>query len=117
MPKLLDLVQTTKAISLTYECINLIMLGIPPTDTPESQTQFNQTVVQTCSEKLKQLVESEDQNLKYLGLKCMYKLMLLRPAVIAEQKELLYKCLVDQDSGIRHRTLELVCGIVSNVLF
>ena len=58
-------------------------------------------------------VRDPDPNLKYLGLTGLTSLMRSNPRVVAEHRELVLTCLVDEDVTIRLRALELITGMVT----
>ena len=59
------------------------------------------------------MVRDPDANLKYLGLTGLTSLMRSNPKVVAEHRELVLECLVDEDVTIRLRALELITGMVT----
>ena len=119
--KLLDplsaIVKNTAAKSLLYEAVYTITLALPycrkadgtmPASVPD--------IVQMCSQTLKEFVEDSDQNLKYLGLVGFGSLMTSHPQVLSqtrEHKDLILKCLSDEDITIRTRALELLSGMAT----
>jgi AP-3 complex subunit delta len=62
---LTNIINTTPAKSLLYECIHTVSVGMTP----------HLPIVQLSMDKLKGFVEDEDQNLKYLGLLAMGNFM------------------------------------------
>ncbi|EKX52394.1 Adaptor protein complex 3 subunit delta, partial [Guillardia theta CCMP2712] len=100
---LTNLINTTPAKSLLYEAIHTVSVGMTP----------HLEIVQLSMEKLKDFVEDEDQNLKYLGLLAMGNFMKVHPRIVAEHKTMILKCLNDEDITIRHRALDLVSGMVT----
>ena len=65
---LTNIINTTPAKSLLYECIHTVSVGMTP----------HLPIVQLSMDKLKGFVEDEDQNLKYLGLLAMGNFMRVR---------------------------------------
>lgn len=100
---LTNIIQTTPAKSLLYECIHTVSVGM---------TQHI-GIVQLSMEKLKGFVEDEDQNLKYLGLLAMGNLIKVHPRVVSEHKGMILKCLDDDDITIKQRALDLVSGMIT----
>jgi len=98
-----NLIQTTPAKSLLYECLCTVTRGMSK----------HMTVVKLASEKLKMFVEDPDQNLKYLGLLGLNNLMDQYPRIIADIKDTIIACLNDDDITIRQRSLDLLCGVVN----
>jgi AP-3 complex subunit delta-1 len=116
--KLLDplttIIQNTGAKSLQYECIHTVTLALPFTKREDGSESKNvPAVVKLCSDYLKGFIEDSDQNLKYLGLVGLVNLMKSNPRIVADHREMVLKCLTDDDVTIRTRALELLAGIVS----
>ncbi|KAK3118037.1 AP-3 complex subunit delta [Paratrimastix pyriformis] len=100
---LTNLITTTHAKSLQYECINTVVMGC---------TEFL-PLVRLCVDKLKEFVEHQDQNLKYLGLLGLYNIMKAHPKAVVEHRQLVITCLEDADVSIRLRALDLLSGMVT----
>lgn len=116
--KLLDpmasIIQSTQAKSLQYECIFTITEGLPYAKREDgSEAKNTGAIVQLCSDYLRGFIEDNDQNLKYLGLVGLVNLMRSYPRVVVEHRDLVLKCLNDDDVTIRTKALELLAGIVS----
>eukprot|EP00596_Hydrurales_sp_CCMP1899_P000436 CAMPEP_0119039688 /NCGR_PEP_ID=MMETSP1177-20130426/9301_1 /TAXON_ID=2985 /ORGANISM="Ochromonas sp, Strain CCMP1899" /LENGTH=993 /DNA_ID=CAMNT_0007003873 /DNA_START=91 /DNA_END=3072 /DNA_ORIENTATION=+ len=116
--KLLDplttIIQNTGAKSLQYECIHTVTLALPFTKREDGSESKNvPAVVKLCSDYLTGFIEDSDQNLKYLGLVGLVNLMKSNPRIVADHREMVLKCLTDDDVTIRTRALELLAGIVS----
>uniref|UniRef100_A0A0B7A1L1 AP-3 complex subunit delta n=1 Tax=Arion vulgaris TaxID=1028688 RepID=A0A0B7A1L1_9EUPU len=100
---LTNLIHSTSAMSLLYECINTVIAGIP-----------NHTAsIQLCVQKLRILIEDSDQNLKYLGLLAMSRILSTHPKSVQGHKDLILQCLDDRDESIRLRALDLLYGMVT----
>ena len=69
--------------------------------------------IQLCVQKLRILIEDSDQNLKYLGLLAMGKILKTNPKSVQGHKDLIMQCLDDTDESIRLRALDLLYGMVS----
>uniref|UniRef100_A0A8C5AXT3 Adaptor related protein complex 3 subunit delta 1 n=1 Tax=Gadus morhua TaxID=8049 RepID=A0A8C5AXT3_GADMO len=91
-PSSLSTSNSTSAMSLLYECVNTVIL---------------------CVQKLRILIEDSDQNLKYLGLLAMSKILKTHPKSVQSHKDLILQCLDDKDESIRLRALDLLYGMVS----
>ena len=80
--KLLDpltnLINTTSAMSLLYECIMTMIKGMP------SHTSS----IQLCVSKLSLFVEDADQNLKYLGLLALGEIVKEHSKIIQPQRDM-----------------------------
>lgn len=116
--KLLDplvtIIQNTGAKSLQYECIQTITESLLHTKREDGSDAKNvPEIVKLCSNYLRGFIEEPDQNLKYLGLVGLVSLLKSHPRHVVEHRELILKCLNDDDNTIRVRALELLTGIVS----
>eukprot|EP00808_Paulinella_micropora_P018737 g66473.t1 len=100
---LVDIITTTPAKSLLYECVHTLLCG----------QMKSKSIVNLCLEKLRMFIEDQDQNLKYLGLLGLHKLMLKHPRVVEEHQEVILECLSDEDPTIRLRALDLLTAMVS----
>uniref|UniRef100_A0A1I8J036 AP-3 complex subunit delta n=1 Tax=Macrostomum lignano TaxID=282301 RepID=A0A1I8J036_9PLAT len=107
---LTNLIHSTSAMSLLYECINTVIAVLISIS---SGLQNHATSVQLCVQKLQILIEDSDQNLKYLGLLAMTKILKTHPKSVQAHKELIMQCLDDKDESIRLRALSLLYGMVS----
>ncbi|EFO25936.1 hypothetical protein LOAG_02545 [Loa loa] len=108
---LTNLINSTSAMSLLYECINTVIAvlisissGVPGDHTAS---------IQLCVQKLGVLIEDSDQNLKYLGLLAMGKILQRHPKAVQAHKDIVLRCLDDKDESIRLRALDLLYGMVS----
>ena len=111
---LTTIIQNTSAKSLQYECIQTITEALLHTKREDgSDAKSVPTVVKLCSDYLKGFIEESDQNLKYLGLVGLVSLLKSHPRNVVEHRDIILRCLNDEDSTIRVRSLELLTGIVS----
>ncbi|KAL2652221.1 hypothetical protein R1flu_020349 [Riccia fluitans] len=94
----------TGAKSLLLECIETVTVGLSEHPIP----------VKLCVEKLSELMREEDRNLKYLGLRALANLMPAHPWAVAENKEMITKCLSHEDPSIQKGALRLIMGMVSD---
>eukprot|EP01114_Cavostelium_apophysatum_P002110 TRINITY_DN1183_c0_g1_i5.p1 TRINITY_DN1183_c0_g1~~TRINITY_DN1183_c0_g1_i5.p1 ORF type:complete len:1154 (-),score=375.58 TRINITY_DN1183_c0_g1_i5:267-3728(-) len=99
---LTNLMNTTTAMSLQYECIQTCTVGLSD----------HLPTIKLCISKLRNFVEDPDQNLKYLGLLALNNIMKIHPKAVAEHRDLVLNCLEDQDTSIRLRALDLLEGMV-----
>jgi AP-3 complex subunit delta-1 len=107
---LTNLINSTSAMSLLYECINTVLAVL--VSISKDQPNHN-SAIQVCLQKLRILIEDSDQNLKYLGLLAMSKILQTNPKAVQTHKDLLMQCLDDKDESIRLRSLDLLYGMVS----
>ena len=111
---LATIIQSTGAKSLQYECIHTITEALHFTRREDgTDAKSAAAVVKLCSDYLRGFNEDSDQNLKYLGLVGLVNLMKSHPRSVVDHRELILRCLNDDDITIRTRALELLAGIVS----
>ena len=97
-----DIIHSTSAMSLLYECINTVISG----DMLSSSS--GDTLAQLCIHKLRTFFDHDDQNLKYVGLIALTKLMNTYPDLVSKHQDIILKAVDDTDLSIRMRALELV---------
>ncbi|XP_013167088.1 PREDICTED: AP-3 complex subunit delta [Papilio xuthus] len=107
---LTNLIHSTSAMSLLYECINTVIAVLISIS---SGMPGHAASVQLCVQKLRVLIEDSDQNLKYLGLLAMSRILKSHPKSVQTHKDLVLTCLDDKDESIRLRALGLLYGMVS----
>ncbi|KAL1437791.1 hypothetical protein MTO96_048639 [Rhipicephalus appendiculatus] len=107
---LTNLIHSTSAMSLLYECINTVIAVLISIS---SGMPNHSASIQLCVQKLRILIEDSDQNLKYLGLLAMSKILKTHPRSVQAHKDLVLQCLDDKDESIRLRALDLLYGMVS----
>mmetsp|Transcript_22386 Transcript_22386/g.22573 ORF Transcript_22386/g.22573 Transcript_22386/m.22573 type:complete len:1277 (+) Transcript_22386:138-3968(+) len=111
---LATIIQNTTAKSLQFECINTVTHALPYTKRDDGTDAKNvPTIVKLCSDNLRQFIEDPDQNLKYLGLVGLVTLMQSHPKATVDHRDIVLKCLDDDDVTIRTRALELLAGMVT----
>ncbi|KAF1355228.1 adaptin N terminal region-domain-containing protein [Delphinella strobiligena] len=111
LPPLTQLIETTPAMSLLYECINgIIQGGILET---AAGTTEGDSIARLCVNKLRgMLVVEGDPNLKYVALLAFTKIVSSHPELVALHQDVIVECIDDPDISIRTRALELVTGMV-----
>jgi AP-3 complex subunit delta len=97
-------------MSLLYECINTVIAALISIS---SGMPNHSASIQLSVQKLRILIEDSDQNLKYLGLLVMSKILKTHPKSVQAYKDLILVCLDDKDESIRLRALDLLYGMVS----
>ncbi|XP_047633600.1 AP-3 complex subunit delta-1 isoform X1 [Phacochoerus africanus] len=107
---LTNLIHSTSAMSLLYECVNTVIAVLISLS---SGMPNHSASIQLCVQKLRILIEDSDQNLKYLGLLAMSKILRTHPKSVQAHKDLVLQCLDDKDESIRLRALDLLYGMVS----
>ncbi|KHN95399.1 AP-3 complex subunit delta [Metarhizium album ARSEF 1941] len=112
LPPLTNIIATTPAMSLLYECINGIIQGgiLGSTD----DTADTDEIATLCVNKLRGMVMIDgDPNLKYVALLAFNKIVVTHPHLVAEQDDVILDCIDSPDITIRTQALELVQGIVT----
>jgi AP-3 complex subunit delta len=97
-------------MSLLYECINTVIAALISIS---SGMPNHSASIQLSVQKLRILIEDSDQNLKYLGLLVMSKILKTHLKSVQAYKDLILVCLDDKDESIRLRALDLLYGMVS----
>ncbi|OCF61731.1 AP-3 complex subunit delta-1 [Kwoniella mangroviensis CBS 10435] len=110
LPPITSLISSTSAISLLYECVRTCIVGgmLDP-DRAEGEA-----LARVCVEKLGGYLRDEggDQNLRYIALLAMVKIIPTHPSMVAEYQYEIMESLDDSDVSIRMRALELVTSMV-----
>lgn len=110
---LTNLIQSTTAMSLLYECVSGIIQG-GILDGADSGVNVEE-VADLCISKLRGMIMLEgDPNLKYVALLAFNKIVMTHPDLVAMQQDVILRCLDDPDVSIRLQALELATGMVSN---
>ncbi|KAK4986045.1 AP-3 complex subunit delta [Elasticomyces elasticus] len=113
LPPLTEIIKTTPAMSLLYECISGIVQG-GILDSAEG-THEGDEVARLCVSKLRgMLVVEGDPNLKYVALLAFAKIVTSHSVLVAEHQDVILECIDDPDISIRARALDLVVGMVNS---
>ncbi|KAG0236903.1 AP-3 complex subunit delta [Actinomortierella wolfii] len=114
LPPIRDLIQTTPSMSLLYECIHAVISGgMLVASGSGSNAESAAALAATCVSKLRTFLEDPDQNLQYLGLLALTKILPTHPHLLADHKDVILKFLDDQDISIRLRALDLIVGMAN----
>ncbi|KAG0213882.1 AP-3 complex subunit delta [Mortierella sp. GBA30] len=114
LPHITTLIQTTKAMSLLYECIHTVIAGgMLATSGSGSNAESANTLAATCVTKLRTFLEDPDQNLKYISLLALTKILPTHPHLVGDHKDIILKCIDDPDISIRMRALDLIVGMAN----
>lgn len=113
LPPLTQIIRTTPAMSLLYECIDgIIQGGILDSSDPSSG---GYEIATLCVGKLRGMIMVEgDPNLKYVALLAFNKIVRSHPYLVAQQEDVIMDCIDSADMSIRLRALDLVVGMVSS---
>ncbi|OJJ43016.1 hypothetical protein ASPZODRAFT_136898 [Penicilliopsis zonata CBS 506.65] len=110
---LTNIIQTTSAMSLLYECINGIIQGgiLDGNDNLRERDE----VAKLCVDKLRGMIVIDgDPNLKYVALLAFNRIVVTHPLFVSMQQDVIMGCLEDADISIRLQALELLEGMVSS---
>ncbi|KAI0800586.1 Adaptor protein complex AP-3 delta subunit [Fomes fomentarius] len=106
-PPITELISTTSAISLLYECVRTCIIG------GMLQGHGGNALARTCVTKLAGFLQDADQNLKYIALLAMVKIVPSHPELVAEHQDVILSSINDEDISIRVRALDLLSAMVS----
>lgn len=112
IPPITNLIRTTPAMSLLYECISgLISGGLLEgiKDTAEGEE-----LASVCVTKLRGFLVEGDSNLKYVGLIALTKFVNTHTHLVGLHHDVVLDCIEDEDITIRYRALELVAGMADS---
>ncbi|KAF8167541.1 adaptin N terminal region-domain-containing protein [Crassisporium funariophilum] len=107
-PPITELISTTSAISLLYECVRTCIIG------GMLQGPSGDALARMCVAKLASFIEDADQNLKYIALLAMVKIVPSHPHLLADYQDTILASVNDQDISIRMRALDLVSAMVDS---
>jgi AP-3 complex subunit delta-1 len=83
---LAEIIRTTPAKSLLFECVSTVTKALQySADDGGNQPPAVPKLVELCAAKLREFVQDNDQNLKYLGLVGFVDLMRSHPSDVSEQ--------------------------------
>ncbi|KND93859.1 AP-3 complex subunit delta [Tolypocladium ophioglossoides CBS 100239] len=109
LPPLTNIMSTTAAMSLLYECINgIIQGGILGNGDDVSGTDEIATL---CVNKLRGMIMI---NVKYVALLAFNKIVVTHPYLVAQQEDVILECIDSPDITIRIQALDLVQGMVTS---
>lgn len=112
LPPLTQIIRTTPAMSLLYECINGIIQG-GILEGVEGNAE-GEDLARLCVGKLRgMLVVEGDPNLKYVALLAFDKIVRSHPHLVALHQDVILECIDDADISIRTQALGLVVGMVN----
>ncbi|KDR85547.1 hypothetical protein GALMADRAFT_53684 [Galerina marginata CBS 339.88] len=106
-PPITELISTTPAISLLYECVHTCIIG------GMLQGPSGDSLAKMCVSKLAAFIQDSDQNLKYIALLAMAKIIPTHPHLITEYQDTILMSVNDQDISIRIRALDLLSAMVN----
>jgi AP-3 complex subunit delta len=126
---LTELISTTSAISLLYECVQTCIIG------GMLRGSSGDALARMCVSKLSAFIQNEDQNracsfvhpilpnenlglsVKYYALFAMQKIVPSHSHLIAEYQDMIMESINDEDTSIAMRALDLVSTMVTIIAF
>ncbi|KFA47081.1 hypothetical protein S40293_04608, partial [Stachybotrys chartarum IBT 40293] len=113
LPPLTNIIRTTPAMSLLYECINGIIQGGILGNADDSYG--TDEIATLCVNKLRGMVMIDgDPNLKYVALLAFNKIVVTHPFLVSQQEDVILECIDSSDITIRIQALDLVQGMVTS---
>ncbi|KZV61604.1 Adaptor protein complex AP-3 delta subunit [Peniophora sp. CONT] len=106
-PPITELISTTPAISLLYECVHTCIVG------GMLQSSSGNALAETCVTKLATFLGDPDQNLKYIALLAIVKIVPTHPHLVARYQDIILASVNDHDISIRMRALDLLTAMAS----
>lgn len=113
LPPLTNLIRTTPAMSLLYECINCIIQGgiLESTD----GLREGEEIASLCVGKLRSMIEVEDDpNLRYVALLAFNHIVSSHAHLVSLHQDAILSCIDDPDISIRLQALELGVNMVNS---
>ncbi|KAF5000579.1 hypothetical protein FDECE_11188 [Fusarium decemcellulare] len=112
LPPLTNIIRTTPAMSLLYECINGIIQG-GILDSADDVSGSDEIAI-LCVNKLRGMIMIDgDPNLKYVALLAFNKIVTTHPYLVSQQEDVILECIDSPDITIRIQALDLVQGMVT----
>ncbi|KAK8857180.1 Adaptor protein complex AP-3 delta subunit [Apiospora arundinis] len=114
LPPLTEIIRSTPAMSLLYECINGIIQG-GILGSGDDDDDGREEIASLCVSKLRSMIMVDgDPNLKYVALLAFNKIVVTHPWLVAQQEDVILECIDSTDISIRIKSLDLVQGTVSS---
>ncbi|OAF69553.1 AP-3 complex subunit delta [Intoshia linei] len=109
---LTNYIHTTSAVSLLYECVKAVLAIQEPLFKQNSDLKKlkhgRSHYIDICIQKLVDLVQDTDQNLKYLGLYSIKTALKLKPSSISHLNHVFFECLDAKDVSIQSCAIDLL---------
>ncbi|TFY81023.1 hypothetical protein EWM64_g2988 [Hericium alpestre] len=106
-PPITELISTTAAISLLYECVHTCIVG------GMLQSVSGHSLAELCVTKLAAFLQDPDQNLKYIALLALVKIVPTHAHLLAKYQDMIFSSVNDMDISIRMRALDLLSAMVT----
>lgn len=109
LPALSELISSTRAMSLLYECIHTVLAS--GMLTYANSLDESQKLAQVCIDKLANFLDHVDHNLRYMALVGLNKLVHSHPELLEGYLETILKLIHEVDPMLTNRALDLLEGI------
>ncbi|KAI9600080.1 hypothetical protein KEM48_000296 [Puccinia striiformis f. sp. tritici PST-130] len=109
LPALSDVISTTNAMSLLYECIHAILASGMLTHATSAEESHK--LAKICIDKLAQFLDHVDQNLRYMALVGLKKLVPSHPELLEGYLETILELIHEVDPMLNIPALDLLEGI------
>ncbi|CDK25422.1 unnamed protein product [Kuraishia capsulata CBS 1993] len=106
LPEILKKMQNTQASSLVYECINCILTG-------RMLTPADEHIAEMIIDELVAFFQSDDQNLRYVGLLAFIKTVRIYKKFIRKHEKVVLAAIDDEDLTIKGKVLDIVHYLVT----
>ncbi|KNZ63199.1 hypothetical protein VP01_1174g2 [Puccinia sorghi] len=109
LPALSDVISTTNAMSLLYECIHTILASGMLTHATSAEESYK--LAKICTDKLAHFLDHDDPNLRYMALVGLNKLLPSHPGFLEDYLETILELIHEVDHMLTIHALDLLEGI------
>jgi len=109
LPALSDVISTTNAMSLLYECIHTILASGMLTHATSAEESYK--LAKICTDKLAHFLDHDDPNLRYMALVGLNKLVPSHPGFLEDYLETILELIHEVDHMLTIQALDLLEGI------
>jgi len=102
-----EILATTPAMSVLYECIHSAIVG------GMLHGARGEELATRCVENLARFLGDADQNLRYIALLALVKMLPTHAHLVAAHQDTILRSLAHPDLTIRLRALDLACGLAA----
>ncbi|EAL49830.2 Adapter-related protein complex 3 (AP-3) subunit, putative [Entamoeba histolytica HM-1:IMSS] len=98
-----SLLQSNITSPILFELINACIIGL----------NKHIPTMKTCLGKINMMIQDNEGNIRYCGLKLLGLMMTKHPKAVIESRDTVLACLSDPDDSLRRTALELLIGMVT----
>jgi len=102
-----DIISTTPAMSVLYECIHTSIIGGMLEGTGSDE------LARKCVDNLGRFLQDEDQNLRFIALVALGKVVPTHAHLVAQHQDTILQSIWHPDLTIRLRALDLACHLAT----